>query len=465
MSLKDAKGQVIMKRNSALAILKKINQQLEKTSSKDYSIIVEVKPEQLNFAKLKLLYFLLNNFDNQYFIIIKGVPFCLMPTAKEHLIYKKESSGNYRKDKICQACDFSSGCPGWSKKFLKVSRSKIKPVKDLPKEIVFELTTKCNLNCIMCTKSKKETTLSLKKVKKVLKEAKKIGIKAVRFTGGEPLLEPNLYKYLKYAKEEGFYVILNTNLGLFKREDKDRLCTYVDNILVSLHGYNQLIDKKIQRANANFIKKIQDIYLLSKYIPVVRVGTVITKTLINNFKKYYQLIEKLNVTLWELYRPMVIKNSLTDKELNIDKADLIKLIESIHQTKKKSSGIPVKIANPIPFCITKKPEQNANILIGAVADDGHSRIVFDAKGFFKPSYFITKNLGTTIKKAWDNPWLKKIRGFYGLPQKCKSCSYLKWCCGGSRVHAYLYYGNYFKADPLMDNSYYRAEAAERSISL
>ncbi len=451
-----------MKNNSLLVkTLSTIHKRIGRVKKLDYQIIINADPEKITLNNLKLLHFLLNNFEGKFFIVIKGVPFCLMPTAKEHLVYpaRKELSngvyekGNefpYRQDKVCRLCGFKNSCCGWSKKFTRISREKIRPPKDLPGEIVFELTTSCNLNCLMCTKIAKRISIPEEKIMAVLSEAKKIGVKAVRFTGGEPFLDKNIYRYLTRAKEKGFYVILNTTLSVLERKNIARLKGVVDNMLISLQGYNQATDKKITRADYDFVKKIQNIYQLTKLIPRVRLGTVITETLVRDFKQYYRLVKNFDLALWELYRPLSIKEHSPAYELNVSKNELCLLLDKIRHLRKQEPKIPVKIANPLPFCLDERMTDACAFLIGALADDGHSRIVLDARGFFKPSYFLNKKLGTTIAKAWQNPWLKKIRSLDWLPEQCQKCFYRKWCKGGSRVAAYLCYGDYFKPDPLTE---------------
>ncbi|MBL7197981.1 MAG: radical SAM protein [Candidatus Omnitrophica bacterium] len=424
-----------------------------------FSINIKIDFKKTNLSKIKpFLYLLLNNFENSYFITIENMPYCIMPDAEEHIIYPASESWRGVKGKSCPRCKYFDICPGWPKDLRKTKKLKPHPVNDLPQEIVVEVTQRCNLNCLLCFKEKKIKDVPLKNVKEIIDQCHKLGIKTIRFTGGEPLLYKDIGKVLRYAKKKGFYVILNTNVTILNKKMKVILKNYVDNILVSLQGFNPASEKKLtqarlpprrwrdrdRQANFSFQEKLKNIIELNSLIPTVRLGTIISRTLIDNFYKYYYLIKKLGIKNWEMFRPMTEKKI---SQYRISGNDLLKLMHLIKEIK---GGIgQVQIANPVPFCLSSDFDLSTYVLLGARADDGNSRLVFDTRGFFKPSYPMCENLGADIVGAWQNPFLKKIRSLSYLPQRCRDCFYLKWCKGGSRYLAGLKYGSYFKPDPLL----------------
>lgn len=407
-----------------------------------FIINIKIDNRRVNFKNIALLYNLLNYYEDYYFITIENLPFCLMPDAQEHIVYNKDKKECYY-DIICKNCKLQN-CPGWID-LPNINRKLVQPPKDIPKEIVIEVTTKCNLNCKICTINKSEfLEVNFNSTKIILDEAYSLGIKAIRFTGGEPFLNKDIEKMLTYAKKRGFYVLLNTNATIINQRILNLLKYTVDNILISLQGFDKESDRVLTKSYTHFDKKITNIIRLKTVIPIVRIGTVISKILINNFDRYYKLFKKIKVDNWELYRPMI---KTKDEEFIISKKDLLKTMNFILKLKKE--GMKVKIANPVPFCISKNITLSLTTLLGAEADDGHSRIIWDPQGYFKPSYFIKENLGNTIKEAWLHPFLKKLRKVNYLPLRCQNCKYLKWCKGGSRVLAKLDKNDYFKVDPLV----------------
>lgn len=71
------------------------------------------------------------------------------------------------------------------------------------------LTDKCNLRCVYCMPEDKvyennliNDTLSLNDYKFIINGLAQVGIKKIKFTGGEPLLYPHLIELIKYAHYE-----------------------------------------------------------------------------------------------------------------------------------------------------------------------------------------------------------------------------------------------------------------------
>lgn len=71
------------------------------------------------------------------------------------------------------------------------------------------LTDKCNLRCVYCMSEDKvyennliNDTLSFNDYKFIINGLSQVGIKKIKFTGGEPLLYPHLIELIKYAHYE-----------------------------------------------------------------------------------------------------------------------------------------------------------------------------------------------------------------------------------------------------------------------
>ncbi|HEX9973020.1 MAG TPA: radical SAM protein [bacterium] len=84
----------------------------------------------------------------------------------------------------------------------------------------YYITYRCNAKCSYCGIWKKKsfrnsTDCLLKDVAQNLPQLKKNGIKFIDFTGGEPLLHPDLPEMLKLAKGHRFYTSVTTNCLLY----------------------------------------------------------------------------------------------------------------------------------------------------------------------------------------------------------------------------------------------------------
>ncbi|MBF0485616.1 MAG: radical SAM protein [Candidatus Omnitrophica bacterium] len=394
---------------------------------------------------LDVLHKLLNVYGQSYFIVIKGLPPCLFPQAHERIVYARQKGKIYRRIPSCGQCRLKRQCPGWSHD-LNLPQEDIQSIADIPSEIVLEITGRCNLSCGHCTSAIQTVRqVPLRTIKTILNQAHRCRVPAVRFTGGEPLLHPDLAEILSYAKARGFYVLLNTNATLLTPSFLRLFSRSVDNVLVSLQGFDSASDQALTHSAVSFERKLQNIFLLQSYVPTMRLGTVITPLLLEHWPRYAALMKRIKPSAWELFRPM---SGSARQEPPLTRKDYREL--SLRVLSLKKEGINVKLANALPFCVLSNLRLSAALMLGALSDDGNSRLVWDVRGFFKPSYFIDKNLGKSVMPAWRHLFLKKLKSSAYLPKRCQECEYWSWCRGGSRAIALQGNHSFFAADPLFD---------------
>ena len=317
---------------------------------------------------------------------------------------------------------------------------------DIPVEIIIEITGKCKLVCPYCTDSRRPH-VPLKDILHVLDEIAELGVKAIRITGGEPLLHPDLVAILNYSKKKKFIVTLNSTAEDIAPHFMKAIIKNVDVGLFSLQGYSAQTNAAYTRSKSSFLEKIKNIFFLKTQLPTVRLATVLTPRITGSFPKFVSLIEKVNPSAWVLLRPI---SAMTDDLQQMDIPFYRALTLNIMKARK--DGINVFIGNPLPMCITGDLRTGKQAFMGAISDDGHFRLVYSAQGFYKPSYFINTNLGNTLKKAWDHPLLKELDRTDYLPDICRQCPVLYTCMGGCRAMTLKNSGSAFGPDPLFEQS-------------
>ncbi len=76
----------------------------------------------------------------------------------------------------------------------------------------YYLTYRCNATCSFCDIWEKPSPfVKVENVEKNLSDLKKLGVKVIDFTGGEPLLHPELPTFLDIAKRKKFITTVTTN--------------------------------------------------------------------------------------------------------------------------------------------------------------------------------------------------------------------------------------------------------------
>lgn len=342
--------------------------------------------------------------------------------------------------------------------FLKLKESILRRIfkyPHIPNEVVLEVTDRCNLDCKFCFNKLyiKERSangdLSTEKIKYIIDKIKRAHVPVVRFTGGEPLLRNDIWELMDYAYRQGLKVWLNTNATLITPANVRYIVKYIDNILIPLNAYNEEDEQKVT-GSFSFRNKLRSIRLLQKNgIKYIRCGTVATKYNIINLERIHSLIERLNVSDWELFRVIPI----TKTKIDVTIEDTVLFIEKLLKINEKT-GKNYKIANAIPFCV-HEPEKLRQVALGAIADDGHSRFVIDSLGRAKPMYYFHERIGDVfhdeIISIWNKQFMINMRKLQFVPQVCRKCHYLHTCKGGSRIVSWILEGQYGAKDYLAKN--------------
>jgi radical SAM protein with 4Fe4S-binding SPASM domain len=129
----------------------------------------------------------------------------------------------------------------------------------LPEFMQIEVTTKCNFNCITCSRQSLSRTrinrdLSFFEFKKIIDENP--NLKTVKLQGlGEPFLNRDIKQMAEYAKQKGIRVITITNGSLLPEADVLQL---FDEITISFDAANKETFESIRRG-ANFDKIVENI--------------------------------------------------------------------------------------------------------------------------------------------------------------------------------------------------------------
>lgn len=132
-------------------------------------------------------------------------------------------------------------------------------------ELRFEVTTKCNYNCIICPREKltrKIETMSFELFKylfdKINNETNQYN--TITFPGmGEPLLDETLDDKITYARERGYKVLILTNGSLLTVERFKRFEDLgVHSIRVSIYGDTPQSYSAVHGVNSNIFYIVKD---------------------------------------------------------------------------------------------------------------------------------------------------------------------------------------------------------------
>lgn len=301
-----------------------------------------------------------------------------------------------------------------------------------PFGIKFEVSAMCNLRCIMCPLSKglkrRQGLLKFKKFKKIYDE---INPSYLNLTGiGEPLLNPDLFKIINYAKRKGTIVKLDSNATLLDEKNAEKLLSADPNIIsVSVDGINKKSYEKIRRgANfeivinnlKNLIKKRNKIKSKTK----IHVNFVLQKKNIKELINFIKFLDSLEVDSinGDIALPLGKNKNIENRKI---KPELIRNLKKELNIIKTRASLNIEHVNEFLACggdISKKTQKHC------FYPWYYPSITWD--GYVIPCCYICDNeivFGNAFEepfmKIWNN---KKIRNFRKMIAKkrtgiCKDC--------------------------------------------
>lgn len=183
------------------------------------------------------------------------------------------------------------------------SKFKIDPK---PVAMHIEITYRCNLKCVFCDRWKAapkiwSQELDWSELESLLFQAKKLGIKFLAFSGGEPLLREETIKLANLAKKLGIFTFLNTNGTLINEDNVKTIIKNFDQVIVSIDSINPELHDFFRGVKGTFKKALKAIKLLvenSKRKNQVAVQTVFSNKNYQEILHMQEFFKKLKVPLF-----------------------------------------------------------------------------------------------------------------------------------------------------------------------
>ncbi|MEM3700479.1 MAG: radical SAM protein [Candidatus Bathyarchaeia archaeon] len=364
-----------------------------------------------------------------------------------------------------------------------------------PFEIVWNFTYQCNLRCKHCYENAgggKRPELSTEEAKQVLDVLSKItgiGLPALSFSGGEPLVRRDFFELAAYAKKRIGYVSIASNGTLITKDNakkiKDAGIDYaeisIDGATPSVHdefrgipgaferamegvkncveaGIDTCIATTIHRDNLSELSKLIELskqlgvrFMHFNYIPTGRAKAYIELDLTPDQRLH--VLETIGKEIIELYLQAKEEELKSGKS----KVKVDKFFSTCPQyasvTKELSQQFGEKFMVEAHYAAKKGVESVANFLGGCGA--GRLYCCIEPNGDIKPCVFFPTNKSTVLgnilkdnfEEIWDkHPLLWKLRIRENLEDcivdgkrvGCGSCPD-KYICGGCRARAFSYF--------------------------
>jgi len=213
------------------------------------------------------------------------------------------------------------------------------------KELCFEITNECLLNCIHCSSYSKigESHLNKEIILKTVDEFEEMGGEVLEISGGEPLLHPNILEILDYCKEKDFSTMLYTS-GIARMSPLELASRInIDKVAISLEGTRKTTKEITGKDCYDEVKGF--IGSLVKNDVDVEVYFVPMKQNYLDFKNLVKECESAGVKNIKILRLIPQGRALDNWEkIHIPEVELKNFVKSIYEI---DTSVRIEIGNPL----------------------------------------------------------------------------------------------------------------------
>lgn len=341
--------------------------------------------------------------------------------------------------------------------------------------VVWNCTRTCNLRCIHCymdSEARQYTgELSTKEGKRLIDDLADFKVPVLLFSGGEPLIRPDIFELLEYAGARGIRPTLSTNGTLISPEAARRIKDLgVGYVGISLDGLREVNDRFRGKEGAfkAAMAGIQNCVAVGQ-----RVGLRFTINAHNlaEMDSIFDFIEEENIDRVCFYHLVYSGrgNQMVDED--VSPRESREAMETIirRAVDFEQRGLKKEILTVDNHCdgvylylrALKEDPAKARAIKELIGRNGGNRsgIAFgaiDPSGYVHPDQFTQHiTFGNVRERNFADIWtdtsnpilagLKERKSL--LKGRCAKCQYLDMCNGNFRTRAQAVTGDFWESDP------------------
>lgn len=317
-------------------------------------------------------------------------------------------------------------------------------------------TNRCNLSCSHCYQdagSKKEKELTTEEGKKLIDEIARAGFKIMIFSGGEPLMRPDIFELVSYASEKGLRPVFGTNGMLITKETAKRLkdCGAMA-MGISLDSLDEKKHNAFRGHPEAFIRTMEGIKNCVEAGLPFQIHTTIMDWNKDEILEIVDFAEKNKAIAEYVFFLIPVGRGVFLEKNAVEVDEYEKLLCSLME-KQKTISIPIKPTCAPQFTRVAKQlgvEMDKRFTRGCLA--GLTYCIISPQGKVRPCAYMVEEAGDVRERPFDEIWkdspLFQILRTTDYKGVCGRCDY-KDKCGGCRARAAYYH----EGDILQEDSY------------
>ncbi|HAF66870.1 MAG TPA: hypothetical protein DCG91_03640 [Clostridiales bacterium UBA9857] len=328
---------------------------------------------------------------------------------------------------------------------------KEKAFPESPSAVYWAITNSCNLHCIYCFADASPSMLRRLNTRQAFAALESIltsNPQWVYFTGGEPLLENDLFDLACFCKDTGVRTGLLTNATLITPRTAQRIACSFDSVAISLDSLTPEIHDAL-RGPGTHRRTLRGLLLLLEHGVRPAINTTVTRMNIDEIPALANWVRQLGLDEHRLSIHMAVGRGKNDG-LGCDESRLLWLLQRVIQqgawlNLKKTSYSVFQASLPKPF----KPKCQCGLGTNELLVDGMGN-VFPCRLLCHESFLAGNVLRQPLCHIYNTSRVLlecRTIDVEDIPI-CRNCNYRYFCGGGCRALAFHATGDI--TAPLLD---------------
>jgi len=333
--------------------------------------------------------------------------------------------------------------------------------------VAWEVTRKCNLNCIHCRAGSEQGPftgeLDTAKCIEILDQINNVGKPIIILTGGEPVLRKDVFRLAEYGTQIGLRMVMATNGTLLTPHIIDRLkSSGIKRVSISIDGADASQHDQFRNVPGAFNSAMEGIRLLKETGVEFQINTTVTRHNLHNIKDILDMTVRLEAAAHHLFLLVPTGRAREMVNQEIEAQDYEKLLHWFYRMRNEVRLHLKATCAPHYYRILRqeahaKGEKVNYETYGLDAMTrgclgGTSFCFISSNGIVQPCGYLELNCGdlkhSTFESIWrDSAIFNQLRDYSAYKGKCGRCEYIR-VCGGCRARAFEATGDFLAEEPL-----------------
>ena len=336
-----------------------------------------------------------------------------------------------------------------------------------PRLVAWEITRKCNLNCVHCRagadRGPYPGELDTGKCLEILGQIREVGNPIIILTGGEPLLREDVFELAREGTRMGLRMVMATNGTLFTPQIIEQMkSSGIQRVSISIDGATARQHDAFRKVSGAYDRAMEGIGLLRKNDFEFQINTTVTRHNAGDLEAILNRSVELGAAAHHLFLlvPTGRAKEMVNQEIDAEEYERL-----LHWFYRMRDQVPLHLkatCAPHYYRILRQEARKRGETVSfetygldAVTRGclgGTAFCFISNTGIVQPCGYLELNSGdlkvSSFQEVWRNSEVfKNLRDFSRYEGKCGRCKYIRFC-GGCRARAFEATGNYLAEEPL-----------------